>query len=55
MVVAGVIIYGAQSNAMPKLVIENIVWIFVLNATSIHATNNLKARPEKDGWSETIE
>jgi len=54
-VVAGVIIYGALSNAMPKLVIDNWVWIFVLNATSIHATNNLKARPEKDGWSETIE
>ncbi|ODA40647.1 hypothetical protein DSBG_2544 [Desulfosporosinus sp. BG] len=53
--VAGVIIYGALSNVMPKLAIGNMVWIFVLNATSILATNNLQARPEKDGWSETIE
>jgi len=54
-VVAGVIIYGALSNAMQKLVIDNMAWIFVLNAMSIHVTNNLKARPENNGWSETIE
>jgi len=54
-VVAGVIIYGALSNVMPKPVIDKMVLIFVLNATSIHVTNNSKERPEKDGWSETIE
>jgi len=54
-VVAVVIIYGALSNVMRKLVIDNMVWVFVLNATSIHVTNNLKAKPEKNGWSETIE